>query len=553
MALTKATNRMISGANANVLDFGAVGDGVTDDTVAIQAAIDSGSKNVFFPEGSFKITSTITISTIISISGNGINGGSEIHSYGSNDKMFNFTNSFTLSSLSFKSKGDTDQFIFADSLAEGCIIKDCKFDWADGTGANGSNGWGVSLANSSHVHIYRNTFKNGWRDTTYHAGNVGPETGENLKRVLTVQNTDSDSDVTFENNTLDDIYTGCYFGNCNNLRVSNNNVLTSADTVFFDRATVGYTTNKTYSNNIIKNAGKGAIKCLDTNNNTAGVGGANASIVGNVIENFGMKIGTAAIFVAGGYDGGYAYDSNTRNSSISISGNSILETDASSCHEPLALTNIDDAVISNNSFYMLGSSTDVWDFAAWSRFTMTGNNITVAGRIYIGNSVLKAVITGNNFNCYDYIELNNTNSASPEPNRMVFTFSNNHVKTIDSDATRPTYGIKFSNNTGGYGSLNITGNTFETNLAFSDSNATGTPHILNIPTGGNIIDYTLVDNNAVIFTDKVASQKLLGGDILYPIYYSGYKGSATIDESTGVVTYKKDENRTSVNTITPTT
>jgi polygalacturonase len=64
MALTKVTYSMISGAAANVFDFGAVGNGVANDTAAIQAAIDSlgSGGTVYFPVGSYLCTSGLTVS-----------------------------------------------------------------------------------------------------------------------------------------------------------------------------------------------------------------------------------------------------------------------------------------------------------------------------------------------------------------------------------------------------------------------------------------------------------------------------------------------------------
>lgn len=44
----------------NVKDFGAKGDGVTDDTAAIQAAFDS-SSSIFFPDGSYLVSSTLEV------------------------------------------------------------------------------------------------------------------------------------------------------------------------------------------------------------------------------------------------------------------------------------------------------------------------------------------------------------------------------------------------------------------------------------------------------------------------------------------------------------
>jgi len=56
MSLTKASYSMINGAPINVLDYGAVGDGVTNDTAAIQAAIDSGN-SILFPNKTYLVTS----------------------------------------------------------------------------------------------------------------------------------------------------------------------------------------------------------------------------------------------------------------------------------------------------------------------------------------------------------------------------------------------------------------------------------------------------------------------------------------------------------------
>ena len=43
----------------SVKDFGAIGDGTTDDSVAVQNALQSGAKSIFFPKGTYKFNATI--------------------------------------------------------------------------------------------------------------------------------------------------------------------------------------------------------------------------------------------------------------------------------------------------------------------------------------------------------------------------------------------------------------------------------------------------------------------------------------------------------------
>lgn len=88
MALTKVTYAMIEGAQVNVQDFGAVNDGATDNTSAIQAAINSLTDGgvVYFPEGTYKITGTLTISVSgVSLIGSGRNGSILKFANGSSD------------------------------------------------------------------------------------------------------------------------------------------------------------------------------------------------------------------------------------------------------------------------------------------------------------------------------------------------------------------------------------------------------------------------------------------------------------------------------------
>jgi ribosomal protein L21E len=79
MALTKASYSMITGAVINVLDYGAIGNGVADDTSAIQAAITAahiggqtaGNKTVYMPAGVYVISASLALPDYCTLIGAG--------------------------------------------------------------------------------------------------------------------------------------------------------------------------------------------------------------------------------------------------------------------------------------------------------------------------------------------------------------------------------------------------------------------------------------------------------------------------------------------------
>lgn len=73
MALTKVSYSMIFGAPVNVMDYGATGDGTTDDTAALQlAAAASAGNGLYLPAGTYGVTDTITLPSNTMVFGDGV-------------------------------------------------------------------------------------------------------------------------------------------------------------------------------------------------------------------------------------------------------------------------------------------------------------------------------------------------------------------------------------------------------------------------------------------------------------------------------------------------
>lgn len=69
MSLTKVSYSMINGTQKNPLDYGAKGDGVTDDTAALNAWLAAGGG--WLPRGTYKVSSALTLSNDCVIQGEG--------------------------------------------------------------------------------------------------------------------------------------------------------------------------------------------------------------------------------------------------------------------------------------------------------------------------------------------------------------------------------------------------------------------------------------------------------------------------------------------------
>lgn len=122
---------MIDGASANVTDFGAVGDGITDSTAAFKAAIASGAKSIYIPTGTY-----LTDFTNPTYRTDGIlfiPSGVEFFGDGESSVLRPYTNQTTASGTDAYGCLGTDSGDVA-VFSEGLVFRDLKFyGWSETT------------------------------------------------------------------------------------------------------------------------------------------------------------------------------------------------------------------------------------------------------------------------------------------------------------------------------------------------------------------------------------------------------------------------------------
>jgi hypothetical protein len=161
MALTKVTYAMIESAPFNVLDFGAVGDGVADDTVAVQAAINAclaSGKSLYVPAGKFRLTAQVNIPVFSNVFERGIIFQGEgwasrfIVDHAGTGFYITCIPSFGIYQVEFRDLYFTDGTTSPDKIihnngAINTLVRDCKFHNATvGTGCVvNDNSYGLTL------------------------------------------------------------------------------------------------------------------------------------------------------------------------------------------------------------------------------------------------------------------------------------------------------------------------------------------------------------------------------------------------------------------------
>lgn len=540
----------VVGSPVSVLWFGAVGDGVADDTAAIQSSCNGVVKVLRFPGNkTYKHISSITVPNNVSLIGD--DNTPSVLQYTSAADGFGIVlgANCNVSGLTFKPAGVSPCVLRASGKSNINVLKNI-FDFSIFTGVipstlSAAYAYGLYFEDCGNVLIDANKVISGWNDPTYNASTAS--LGNNVLRSFNVENT-GQNQVKITNNIFDDVWSAIYLSNTNYADISFNTITNTADTAIFERCTSGVTRYKSINFNKLYNTGKGAIKVLDANNLTGK--GHYAEVIGNTIVDYARFVHTEAIFCYN-YFNGSAYVAAPLNETatyVTISKNQITNTISDS--PTIAVTNCSNVVISDNICHVLFAGARDELFSQWSYNVLyTGNNVkNVNGDLYAYRSD-KVTISNNQMEMEGCIKLEGGVSAG-YTTKIIGNYLNNTIPAVDLPTT---FGVLL---TGAgsivYGSLEIYNNTFKTLLPAEDGNGTGNKNMVATGTAANS-DATHCDNNVIIFSNATKRQKTMFGDILNTSYYIGIRGSAKYNEGTLTLSVKPTSDRTDTDTILFTT
>lgn len=388
MALTKVTYSMIDGAAVNVLDFGATGDGVTDDKQAIVDALTSlpNGGTVIFPPGTYLVSSQITLPY----------GNVRLQGYDYNTSVIKIANNYANNTQLFRCDS-VDMLTFADLGFDGNLANQNIVSTADdkqiailfvGTSSFGTvqrcyfKDWGkdgvhVGTVNNKRIIVSECRFQNIRRiGVTVIAGNqihvINNQfyDGENQTNVV------FNNGVHYEPNSAADtlrglLIVGNSFANMQGgVMLFNNNGAACSGIIVegnnFDRITergavVAYalsTGGVTIQGNKFRSCGNSSTSSADTNGCIAASATSNAIITNNSFETCTGFYGTISLEGSGsrgaqiknnsflsdkrrGIYLGYVFGSNSSGSLRQITGNVMLGggQDAANTYPAIAIAN----------------------------------------------------------------------------------------------------------------------------------------------------------------------------------------------------------------------
>ena len=395
---TGATARTIDSKLADVVsvkDFGAVGDDVTNDTAAIQAAIDAvntaGGGTVYFPQGSYVVSANLSIYSKIKYLGAG-SKASILRVSGTPGPVSIFRTTSSVNGVVFDSLGfsgsvnypadstvykqtyantntaiQTSGGVVTDFLVQNCDFRELSAGSIDINGAQSSN---IKIVNNS---FYKGSYCS-------HVINVHHQSSQTEANRLT--------DVVITGNTFDTCGPEYHYD------PSKEDWIVSTNCIIVDRIKHG-----TIANNIAKNVSDG-IRVEDsknvsvTGNVVIESGGSgitvykycsDCSVTGNVIQNWGR---IPFVYAVRNYSGTYVV---ARESPNAVNAPLPADPTVSTWFDtwPYALTNVNTAniITYSDSDYYTAPSSGILPFRGYAAisYVTESHNVTVTGNTILGD------------------------------------------------------------------------------------------------------------------------------------------------------------------------